>query len=67
MEAYSYAITALLHCFAYSRKTEDASIVCEGEFIPFDLSYLRDLPKQSDKKPSSFGEDGRRESRLAPV
>jgi hypothetical protein len=58
MEAYSYAITALLHCFTYRDHTEDAS-VSESEFVRFDLSYLRDLPEQSEKKPNSeesFGE-----------
>jgi hypothetical protein len=67
MEPYSYAITALIQCFAYRRKAEDASKVSESEFVPFDLSYLRDLPEPSEKKPGSFGEDGRHESRLAPV
>jgi hypothetical protein len=67
MEAYSYAITALLHRFTYRGKKEDASTVSESEFVPFDLSYLRDLPEQSEKRPSSFREDGRHESRLSPV
>jgi hypothetical protein len=66
MEAYSYAITALLHCFTYRHQTEDAS-VSESEFVPFDLSYLRDLPERSEKIPSSFGENGRHEPRLARI
>jgi hypothetical protein len=67
MEAYTYAITALLHSITYRDEPDNASAVSESEFLPFDLSYLRDLPEQREKNRSSFGENGRHESRLAPA
>jgi hypothetical protein len=64
MEAYSYAIAALLHTFTYTDKAEDAPTDSESEFVPFDLSYLRDFPEQRENKISSFGENGPHESHL---
>ena len=47
-------VTALLKSVAYNDEAYDARVVPEADFVPFDLSHLRDFPGQDkqDRNPS---------------
>ena len=58
MDAYAYYITAMLNSLAQNHAAAEAPIAADAEFVPFDLSYLKDFPKENESlRSSSVGED----------
>jgi hypothetical protein len=42
-------VTALLNSIAYSDEAYNARVVPEADFVPFDLSHLRDFSRQGEE------------------
>jgi hypothetical protein len=55
MEPSLTVVTAVLNSIAYRSDANGAPIVPEAEFVPFDLSYLRDFPGHSEQEEQVFG------------
>jgi hypothetical protein len=55
MEPSLSVVTAVLNSIAYRNDANVAPIVPEAEFVPFDLSYLRDFPGHSEEERQPFG------------
>jgi hypothetical protein len=60
-------VTALLNSVAYSDAAYDARVVPEADFVPFDLSYLRDFSRQGEKSRNPFGGRGQNASDALPA
>ena len=48
-------IAAALNSIAHQQKTQAESVIPEPEFRPFNLSYLRNFPKDTEEDKNSFG------------
>jgi hypothetical protein len=55
MDPHISVLTAILNSIAYQIDERDASPAAEVEFVPFNLSFLRDLPQQSEETGNPFG------------
>ena len=51
MEPSISVVTAMLYSVAYNGEP----IVSEADFVPFNLSYLRDFPQESAQSENPFG------------
>jgi hypothetical protein len=50
MDTNFYILMAVLKSLGIEHKMEARSTVSEPDFVPFDLSYLRDLPGQDKQE-----------------
>jgi hypothetical protein len=50
MDTNFYIVIAVLKSLGYEHKMQDRSTVSEPDFVPFDLSYLRDFPGQGEQE-----------------
>jgi hypothetical protein len=55
MEPTISVVTAMLYSVAYSNADHGAPIVPEADFVPFDLSHLRDSREESKQSRNPFG------------
>lgn len=67
MDAYAYYITAMLNSLAQNHTAADAPVAADAEFVPFNLSYLKDFPKENESVRSSSGGEGRNASDPLPA
>jgi len=67
MEPSISVVTAILDSVAYNDNEYGASIVPETDFVPFDLSYLRDLSEQGEQSRNPFGGREQNASDALPV
>jgi len=53
MDPYVFVVTAVLNSIAHYHDAYDAPVVPEADFVPFDLSHLRDFsgPGEAVKSP----------------
>jgi hypothetical protein len=58
MDPHISVLTAILNSIAYQSDEQDAPAVAEVDFVPFDLSYLRDFSQQSEGAKDPFGGRG---------
>ena len=55
MEPTISVVTAMLYSAAYNKVEYGEPIVPEADFVPFDLSQLRDFRDESEQSRNSFG------------
>ena len=55
MEPTISVVTAMLYSVAYKNAEYGESIVPEADFVPFDLSQLRDFSEESEQPRNPFG------------
>ena len=55
MEPSISVVTAMLDSVAYNDNEYGAPLVPEADFVPFDLSYLRDLAEQGEQSSNPLG------------
>jgi hypothetical protein len=55
MEPSVSVVTAMLDSVAYNDQEYGAPVVPEADFVPFDLSYLRDFSEQGEQSGNPFG------------
>jgi hypothetical protein len=55
MEPSISVVTAMLDSVAYKDNEYGALVVPEADFVPFDLSYLRDLAEQGEQSSNPLG------------
>jgi hypothetical protein len=55
MEPSISVVTALLDSVVYKDNEYDAPVVPEADFVPFDLSYLRDFAEQGEQSSDPLG------------
>lgn len=67
MDAYAYYITAMLNSLARNHDAAEAPVAADAEFVPFNLSYLKDFPKGNESVRSSSGGEGRNASDPLPA
>ena len=67
MEPSISVVTALLDSVAYNDNEYGAPVVREVDFVPFDLSYLRDLAEQGEQSSDSLGGHGQNASDALPA
>ena len=60
-------VTALLKSVAYNDEAYDARVVPEADFVPFDLSHLRDFSRQGAEARNPFGGRGQNASDALPA
>ena len=60
-------VTALLNSVAYGDAAYDERVVPEADFVPFDLSHLRDLPRQGEEARNPLGGRGQNASDALPA
>jgi hypothetical protein len=61
-------VTALLNGLACNDQAYDARVVPEADFVPFDLSHLRDFsPKQGEQASNPCGGHGQNASDALPA
>ena len=58
MDPHISVLTAILNSIAYQRDEREVSVPAEVDFVPFDLSYLRDFSQQSEGAKDPFGGRG---------
>jgi hypothetical protein len=58
MDPHISVLTAMLNSIAYQGDERDASAAAEVDFVPFNLSFLRDFPQQSEGTENPFGGRG---------
>jgi hypothetical protein len=58
MDPHISVLTALLNSIACQIDEREAPIAAEVDFVPFNLSYLRDFPQQSEGTRNPFGGSG---------
>jgi hypothetical protein len=58
MDPHISVLTALLNSIAYQSDEREARVAAEVDFVPFNLSYLRDFPQQSEGARNPFGGHG---------
>jgi hypothetical protein len=58
MDPHISVLTAILNSIAHQSDQNDASVGDEVDFVPFNLSYLRDFSQQSEGARNSFGGRG---------
>ena len=58
MDPHISVLTAILNSIAYQSDERDASVAAEVDFVPFNLSYLRDFSQQSEGAKNPFGGRG---------
>ncbi len=66
MDVYAQIITALLKNLPQYPSVEEGPAVAETEFVPFNLSYLRDFSKENEIA-RTFGGKGRSASNPLPA
>jgi hypothetical protein len=57
MEPYISVVSAMLNSVAYIAEEQDATVIPEEAFVPFNFSYLRDLPADEEAKNPFGGHD----------
>jgi hypothetical protein len=67
MEPTISVVTALLDSVAYNDNEYGAPVVREADFVPFDLSYLRDLSEQGEQSDNLLGGRGQNASDALPA
>jgi len=67
MEPTISVVTALLDSVAYNDNEYGGPVVHEADFVPFDLSYLRDLSEQSEQSDNPLGGTGQNASDALPA
>ena len=67
MDPHVSVVTAMLNCVAYSSDESDAQVVPEAEFVPFNLSYLRDYSPSGEQAGNPFGGRGQHASDALPA
>jgi hypothetical protein len=55
MEPSISVVTAMLYSVAYNNAEYGAPVVPEADFVPFNLSHLRDFPDEFEQSRNSFG------------
>ena len=54
MDPHISVVTAMLDSVAYHTGEFDAPVVPEADFVPFNLSYLRDFSEESEEARNPF-------------
>jgi hypothetical protein len=54
MDPYVFVVTAVLNSITYYHDAYDAPALPEADFVPFDLSYLRDFSGRSEEVRKPF-------------
>ena len=67
MNQHISVVTALLNSIAYNGDDFHATVVPEADFVPFDFSYLRDLPGQREPSRIPFEGHGQNASDALPA
>ena len=67
MEPSVSVVTAMLDSVAYNDQEYGAPVVPEADFVPFDLSYLRDFSGQGEKVKNPFGGHAQNASDALPA
>jgi len=67
MEPSISVVTAMLDSVAYNDNEYGAPVVREVDFVPFDLSYLRDLSEQGEQSSNPLGGRGQNASHALPA
>ena len=67
MDTNFYILMAVLKSLGIEHKMEARSTVSEPDFVPFDLSYLRDFPGQDRQKRKASRGYGRNVSNALPA
>ena len=55
MEPSISVVTAMLYSVAYNNAEHGTPVVPEADFVPFNLSLLRDFPDDSEHSRNPFG------------
>jgi hypothetical protein len=55
MDPHISVLTAILNSIAYQSDENGASVAEEVDFVPFNLSYLRDFSEKSEEARNPFG------------
>ena len=67
MNQHISVVTALLNSIAYNGEDLHAPVVPEEDFVPFDFSYLRDLPGRGEPSRIPFEGHGQNASDALPA
>jgi hypothetical protein len=67
MDPHISVLTAILNSIAYQSDERDASVPAEVDFVPFNLSHLRDFPQESEGTGNPFGGLGENEPDALPA
>jgi hypothetical protein len=67
MDPHISVITAILRSVSYNNDEYATVVVPEADFVPFNFSYLRDLPGQNEELRSPFGGHGQNVSNALPA
>ena len=55
MDPHISVLTAILNSIAYQSDENGVSVAEEVDFVPFNLSYLRDFSEESEEARNPFG------------
>ena len=58
MDPHISVLTAILNSIAYQSAEGQASVAAEVDFVPFNLSYLRDFSRPDETARNPFGGRG---------
>jgi hypothetical protein len=67
MDTNFYIVMALLNGLGYEHKMQDRPTVSEPNFVPFDLSHLRDFPGRDKQGKNTSRGYGRNVSNALPA
>ena len=67
MDTCLSVVAAILNSVAYNNNEHDAIVAPEPDFVPFDLSYLRDSSEQGKQVRNPFGGRDQNASHALPA